>query len=322
MIDNPAISVVFTSYNHREYLRQALDALLNQTFKGFELIIVDDCSTDGSQEILKEYARKDTRIDLHLNSSNHGNYTYTTNQGASYAKCDYIIFSQCDDFANPEQLRRLYDVALRNPDLSLIYSASNMVDGNGNKIGTDYTERSKEFQKRCKNDCRIKAIDFQKYISESCIIPNLSALMMKRDLFEQLGGLDTDFLVLSDWDFYSRASIYTDVFYIREELNNFRQHSTTIRNSVSIYTQVKELAIVKKNMAKNLHKQITIKDLIYICVFWDSFALLGLDKWAQSYLPILKKLRGIDKIFSLAGLISLLLLPCVFIKSLYTKFIK
>ena len=54
-LSQPLISIVFTSYNHQEYLRQALDSLLNQSYPNTEIIIIDDCSTDGSQEILREY---------------------------------------------------------------------------------------------------------------------------------------------------------------------------------------------------------------------------------------------------------------------------
>ena len=99
----PKISIVFTSFNHREFLKEALDALINQTFKDFELIIIDDNSSDGSQEILKKYTY-DKRVKLHLLEKNTGSYVYSSNIGASKAKSEYIIFAQCDDVAEKTQL--------------------------------------------------------------------------------------------------------------------------------------------------------------------------------------------------------------------------
>ena len=84
-IDHPLVSIVFTSYNHKEYLRQALDSLLNQTYPNTEIIIIDDCSTDGSQEILREYEHIEN-INLHMQSQNSGSYVKASNLGASFAK--------------------------------------------------------------------------------------------------------------------------------------------------------------------------------------------------------------------------------------------
>ena len=120
----PKISVVFTSYNHKEYLRQALDAIICQTFNEFELIIVDDSSTDGSQDVLKEYAKKDSRIRLYLNEKNSGSYVNSTNYGVSLAVAPYIVLAQCDDFAFPNQLQELYDARLANKSYKVVFSSS------------------------------------------------------------------------------------------------------------------------------------------------------------------------------------------------------
>lgn len=308
-MNNPKISVVFTSYNHKEYLRQALDNLLSQSFKDFELIIVDDFSTDGSQEILKEYSTIDSRIELHLNDRNHGNYTYTTNQGASYAKGYYIVFSQCDDFARYDQLEKLYSAAIANHDVGLIFSASQMVDEHGECIGSDFYVRSRRFKKICRKSNIIAANDFQTLIQEACVIPNLSALMIKRSLFEQLNGLNTDFYVLSDWDFYNRASQLTDVLYLREELNNFRQHKTTIRSSVKIVTQVTEIIKMKIEVRRFQKDTLNTKDMLSIGVFWIGFLKSGPKTWIKSAKEVLCTCSRFDKRLPYIMLLSLFIHP-------------
>ena len=129
-LSQPLVSIVFTSYNHQEYLRQALDSLVNQTYLNTEIIIVDDCSTDGSQEILREYEHYEN-INLILQKQNSGSYVKASNFGASFAKGEYILFAQCDDFAKANQLEVLLKAFESNPSVGVVFSKSNLVDENG-----------------------------------------------------------------------------------------------------------------------------------------------------------------------------------------------
>lgn len=234
----PKISIVFTSYNHKEFLRQALDSLINQTFKEFELIVVDDCSTDGSQEVLKSY--HDPRIRLFLNEKNSGSYVKSSNFGASKAVAPYILFAQCDDWAEPTQLERLVD-CMETHRVGVVYSCSNMVDEKGTFMRTDFDGRLPSFKKKCATDTVIEKKEAMYYLLDSCIIPNLSAALIKKSLFDELKGLPDNYLVLADWDFWLRMSLVSDFYYIREPLNNFRQHSTTIRSTIKMKRQLLEL---------------------------------------------------------------------------------
>lgn len=305
MIDNPAISVVFTSYNHREYLRQALDALINQTFRDFELIIVDDCSTDGSQEILKEYAKKDSRIRLFLNERNGGSYVISTNYGASLANAPYIIFAQCDDWAEPTQLERLYDV-ISKENVSVVFSASNMVDEKGNFICIDLIHRSEKFIKELLHDSKIYSTDAFDYLIESCIIPNLSAAIIRTERYRELGGLSSDFLVLADWDFWLRLSQRGDFYYIKAPLNNFRQHKTTIRSSVKIEKQIKELLLMYSN-AINIEPRKKSNILSFAAFNWIINIKGNYKNWFSCFWPVYKnglQLSGLWPIYFLKAVLK------------------
>jgi glycosyltransferase involved in cell wall biosynthesis len=236
----PKISIIFTSYNHSEYLKKALDSILAQTFTDFELIIVDDCSTDGSQEIL-HYYESDTRVKLFLLEKNTGSYVLSSNFGANKAVSDYILFAQCDDFAEPAQLEKLYIAMINNPSVGVVFSSSIMVDKNGIIIGNDFEHREKLFKQKCVSDKLITSKEMKRFLLSSCVIPNLSAALIKRSLFEKQGGLSPDYLVLADWDFWLKTALETNFYYIREPLNNFRQHDTTIRASVKIKRQIEEV---------------------------------------------------------------------------------
>lgn len=276
-MNKPKISIVFTSYNHKEYLHQALDSLLAQTFKEFELIIIDDCSTDGSKEILKEYSSKDSRVKLILNEKNSGSYVLSTNQGASYASADLIIFAQCDDWAEKNQLEKLYKAITENKT-DVVFSSSRMVDEKGVVLGSDFEGREKLFQKRHNTDSIITKSEAKDYLLRACIIPNLSAALIRKSLFKEIGGLSSQFVVLADWDFWLKASLKTDIYFIRESLNNFRQHSTTIRSAVRMKKQINEIFIMLRN-----HQEVTLSSSISTChrivYLWLQWAAIDLRQW-------------------------------------------
>ena len=246
------ISVVMTSYNHKEYIELAIKSILNQTFTDFEFIIVDDNSTDGSQEIIKKYDDIDSRIKAIYRKENFGNYVSATNYAASLASSELIIFSQCDDYAEPTQLEELYNAYLTHPQCKVVYSCSNLINSDGKHLMYDYDGREKHFKDYCSQDTIIDKKRMFTYLLHSCVIPNLSAAMLQKQLFDKLSGLSNNYMVLADWDFWIRCTDITDFYYIRKPLNNFRQHDTTIRNTIKIGKQLDELYVMMNEAKKNL----------------------------------------------------------------------
>jgi glycosyltransferase involved in cell wall biosynthesis len=94
--ENPLVSILMTAYNCEDYIAQAIESVLESTYANFELIIVDDCSTDRTVEIAREYEKKDNRIRVYINEVNLGDYP-NRNKAASYAKGKYIKYLDADD---------------------------------------------------------------------------------------------------------------------------------------------------------------------------------------------------------------------------------
>ena len=291
----PLTSIVFTSYNHKEYLRQALESLLNQTYTNFELIIVDDCSTDGSQSILKEYQR-DSRVNLILSKANSGSYVNSSNYGASFAKGDYLLFAQCDDFSEPNQLENLVNSAMNNPDCGVVYSMSNMVDENGHRLGDDYSIRESYFKNEVKDSRKIEGKLMRRFLTYSCVIPNLSAALIKRELYLLVNGLSTDFLVAADWDFWLKLSEATDFYYIKRPLNNFRQHGTTIRSSIKMTVQISEIYKMFYTHIKkyNLEGRQESEFKQGAGAIWFAFAIESKMGWLKSLPASIRSVRKIE----------------------------
>jgi glycosyltransferase involved in cell wall biosynthesis len=94
--DTPLVSVLMTAYNREKFITEAIESVLSSTYKNFELIIVDDCSNDGTVDIVKDFALKDERIRVYRNEENLGDYR-NRNKAAGYAKGKYIKYCDSDD---------------------------------------------------------------------------------------------------------------------------------------------------------------------------------------------------------------------------------
>src|SRR5690349_24094801 len=117
----PKVSVVVPNYNYARFLDLRIRSLLNQTFTDFELIIADDGSTDGSQDVIRKYTG-DPRVKPVFYTKNSGLIYQRWNDGAALARGEYLIFPGSDDSAEPTLLERLVKVLDENPSVGLAYA--------------------------------------------------------------------------------------------------------------------------------------------------------------------------------------------------------
>ena len=132
MTHTPRISIVMSVYNGEKYLREAVNSILNQTFKDFEFIIINDGSTDGTREILESY--NDPRIIL-IHKGNMG-LTQSLNKGIALAKGKYIARQDADDISLPERLEKQIEFLERNEKVALLGTAIEIIDEIGNYLQT------------------------------------------------------------------------------------------------------------------------------------------------------------------------------------------
>ena len=131
-LKNPAISVVLPVYNAEAYVREAVESILEQSFADFELIIINDGSTDGSGSILRELAARDARIVL-IERPNDG-YVSALNKGIKIARADFIARMDADDVAMPERFALQHARMVYKPELAVLGSFIRVMDKTGNII--------------------------------------------------------------------------------------------------------------------------------------------------------------------------------------------
>ena len=130
----PLISVIMPAYNAEKYIGEAIESILNQTLKDFELIIINDASTDSTGNIIKSYAEKDSRIVVLVNENNL-NIAGSLNRGISVAKGTFIARMDADDIALPERLEMQAKVMSENPQVAVVGNDIQLINESGVVIG-------------------------------------------------------------------------------------------------------------------------------------------------------------------------------------------
>lgn len=129
-MDKKQISVVIPNYNGECFIAKTLDSVLNQTYQDFEIIVVDDCSTDASPEIVESYCRKDSRISL-IRLAQNGGVARARNTGIIQAKGDYIALLDNDDLWTSDKLERQVRLAEK---ADIVYCSYDFIDENDQPI--------------------------------------------------------------------------------------------------------------------------------------------------------------------------------------------
>ena len=129
----PILSVIMPVYNTEKYLKDAVESILTQTFAHFEFIIIDDCSTDSSYEILQTYAEKDSRIKLYKNEANRG-ISYTRNKLINLTSTNFLATQDSDDISMKERLEKEYNFLVAHEEYAVVGSNNEIIDEQGKTI--------------------------------------------------------------------------------------------------------------------------------------------------------------------------------------------
>jgi glycosyltransferase involved in cell wall biosynthesis len=204
----PRVSVLMPVYNGDKYLRETIDSVLNQTYKDFEFIVIDDGSTDNSLKIIESF--DDERIKLI--KQNHGKIVKALNGGLEIAKGEYIIRVDADDVSLPERFSTLVDYLDKNPETTICGSWANVIDENGKYL------REMTYPP-------VENSDIKKFILSHCPFIHPSVIFRKKDI-EEIGGYRK--YELEDYELWTRILKKFKGHNIPEKLINYRVHSKSM----------------------------------------------------------------------------------------------
>ena len=226
MSASPLVSVVVPNYNHAPHLPQRLDSILNQTFQDFELILLDDASTDDSRRILTEYATR-CGARCHFNPVNSGSPFKQWNRGARQARGTYIWIAESDDSASPDFLSTLVGLLESDPSLVLAYCRVDAIDENGRPspggpIGLYSTPRWQA------DHIADGSEECARYMSFQATIPNASAVVFRRSTLEKIGWAEEGLRYCGDWITWARLIGTGRLAFTSRVLSQFRIHSGSL----------------------------------------------------------------------------------------------
>jgi glycosyltransferase involved in cell wall biosynthesis len=203
MIEKPLVSVLMTSYNRQRFIAEAIESVLNSTYKNFELIIVDDASTDRTLEIAKKFELKDKRIRVYANEKNLTQFP-NRNKAAGYAKGKYIKYLDSDDAIYDWGLQYCVESMEKYPEAGMgIFKAQNSV--------------KEEFLK--------SADAINKHFFENNFL-NIgpSGIILKREAFEKIGYYNPNYGVPSDIYFNIKIASFFPVVILKNTFFFYREH--------------------------------------------------------------------------------------------------
>ena len=269
MENKPLISVLLPVYNSELYIKEAVDSILNQTYSHFELIIIDDCSTDNTIAILRSY--HDSRINLIVKSENTG-YTNSLNYGISIAKGKYIARMDGDDISLPERFEKQVDFLENNPEVVLCGTQYQI-------IGTSKT---------CNHPTEHDEIKAKLILG--CYIAHPTVMFNKTFFDDNQLNYNTEMEPAEDYDLWSRVAFLGKIANLNEVFLDYRVHENQTSH-VRFQKQRKFASLIKVRMLEKIFKT----DNFIYSNYSNNFSELVKN---NNYLSILKSENDLKNIYS------------------------
>lgn len=221
----PVISVCIPTYNRKEYLKETLESVFAQTYKDYEVIVVDDGSADGTGEMIKQVGR-DVRYHWQENAGD----ASARNKLIELAAGKYITFLDSDDLLIPDAVGRMVAVIEHEAEPIIVYGPYLRIDESGKVIGKSKRKLYSGF---------VTKYLFQEILIHSC------GSMFPRDILQKAGGFDTSLPVCSDYDLWLRLSLEYRYIALPEPTFKRRRHSGNL-SAGSLQNRIIELEVLKR----------------------------------------------------------------------------
>lgn len=187
----PVVSAVIPAYNASLFLPEAIESVLSQTFTNFELLVVDDGSTDNTASIVKQYSQKDSRVKL-FSQTNQG-VSFSRNLGVELAQSKYVAFLDADDRWLPDKLAAHVEYLENNPQVGISFSRVKFIGSDGQFTGQISTGRLTNIQ--------------PEHLLYENPTTTTSNWVVRREVFQEFGGFDQQMSYSEDLDFLLRVRL-------------------------------------------------------------------------------------------------------------------
>ena len=284
----PAVSVIIRTYNRAVLLQQAIQSVLGQTFQDFEIIVVNNSSTDNTIEVVKSF--KDERIRI-INTRNKGIIAKSRNVGLKESQGDYIAFLDDDDLWCPEKLEIQVEYLRKHPEYYLVYSNAWIIDETGARKGLIM-------------DLELfKEGEIFKYLVKCNFIPQLTVLM-KREVFDNIGFFNEDHSVVpvDDYEYWLRVALQYKIGFVEEPLARYRVHSGGMSRAANLapaqqkilFSLLEDPSVPNKNKIEERVYELYYPSAMYN---WTNSANVAAKKELREYLSYNLRHANLTNVF-------------------------
>lgn len=233
-VDIPRISVVVPNYNYAHLLQARLASIADQNHPFFELIVLDDCSSDNSLDVIREFSNdRSLHVRCVAGDRNSGSVFRQWYKGVALARGEYVWIAEADDLAEPDFLTRMLE-AMRDPKVVLGYAQSKQIDQDGRLIAGDYRDYTRDVSEdRWMRPYCVSGYDeISQCLAIKNTIPNVSAVIFRRDVLLQVLEEHLEevcsFRIAGDWVTYLAVLERGDIAFVPDALNLHRRHRESV----------------------------------------------------------------------------------------------
>jgi GT2 family glycosyltransferase len=228
---SPKISLILNSYNPSHYLKAAIESVLQQTYPDFELLIWDDGSSDDSLDIARSLAANDERV--RVIAASHRGRGEALKAAISATTGEYLGWIDRDDVLTANALQRTAAILDENPQVGMVYSDYLDIDSQGTPLGLGYRCRIPYSRDRLLTD--FITFHFR---------------LIRRNIYNQAGGIDPAFEYAEDYDLCLRISELTDIYHLREPLYHYRHHPDNASRSQASLQQARSQCAINNALRR------------------------------------------------------------------------
>lgn len=234
------VSVIIPTYNSSQFLREAVQSVLQQTFADFEIIVIDDGSTDNTAEMMQQFEGKV----IYIYQKNQG-VSAARNNGIKASKGKYVAFLDSDDVWLPTKLEKQIKAIHQNPTKKVCY--------------TEYFSVSQEMRPKDLRRIRSENYVLQDLLLLGNVVGPPSAVIAERDIFDQIGDFDESLSLSADWDMWIRMACATEFVFLNEPLIKYRLHNSNMSKNVKLLEEDTIRLLEKSFCTGKLPNEILIK---------------------------------------------------------------
>ena len=233
MVKTPVVSIIIPNYNHAYYLKQRIDSILAQTFQDFELIILDDCSTDSSLEIIEQYRSHPKVTQIIYNEKNSGGVFKQWIKGIEKSKGEFIWIAESDDYTAENFLEETVKVLEQSHSIGMVFTNTNAVNHKGEFLWTTEEDKAISYKQLAAFQNTIEEDNVAQFLVSEMIIANASSVLFRKSSLLLINFQELQkFVNTGDRFVYIGIALQSKICYLAKTLNFMRSHeSNTTKRS-------------------------------------------------------------------------------------------